>query len=664
MFTHRVLVVDDPQTLNHSQIVTLLEAAGGAAEILTEAMKTEGGEAFPAAAYLVVPDAAQPSTWKLRIWESPTAKVTKAQLGRAAAALGKGFRGRTVQLSPDQRAAALRKLRTLYKTAGVTGDELPPVLQAAAYTVATRRLRRSARHLLEAGAVPEAMRPELLEDLETLREASYYGQMLAAMQEGVLSFETIICAAQAALQEWHESCHGPYGGTHPYDCSVRVVATFPDAVVYEMQGKLYQDGYRIDGTTVLLAGTAEEVTAEFTKVRGEGGPLTEVRIQPGGGAPPAAVAPPAGAPAVTHQEALALLAEQKPAGILREGQIDREQRVIRNTVLLNATSANGEHGRRIYTEAALQQAARLSEGLPAYANHTTKELAFKPRAVQELIGRHRNVRYDAPRARVLSDLHILEHQAPWVFALAEDLGDQVGNSLVSRGRVRLQDGIEYVDEIVQVRSGDLVSDPATTKGLFEHRSAWDATHAAPAGPITSQGEPMDLKTITEALDKDELMAERIKQRVAAKELKELGEAQAALATAATEKAALEGQLKTASTALAESKTKLDTFESEKAVGAKRGRLDTVLAEHALGKKYGKTVGAITDVFRGALMEADEAKWTGLMDDRLASLDAAAGTRTGQPAESQRKADGALQEHRDGGVKLPTGICAEMSAALR
>ena len=49
--------------------------------ITQEAMKTEDGERYPAAAYAYVPDASKPSTWKLRLWQDPVKKVTKRQLG-------------------------------------------------------------------------------------------------------------------------------------------------------------------------------------------------------------------------------------------------------------------------------------------------------------------------------------------------------------------------------------------------------------------------------------------------------------------------------------------------------------------------------------------------------------------------------------------------------
>jgi hypothetical protein len=153
---------------------------------------------------------------------------------------------------------------------------------------------------------------------------------------------------------------------------------------------------------------------------------------------------------------------------LAAGRIDRGAGVIREVVLMTAVSANGPHG-RLYKEDALRAVARLAEGLPAYANHVDKSVAFKPRDVREIIGRHRNVRYDASGARVLGDFHVLPEHS-WVFGLAEHAPDVVGFSPVSRALVRVDStGRELVDDVVAVRSVDLVSDPATTKGLFESK---------------------------------------------------------------------------------------------------------------------------------------------------------------------------------------------------
>jgi hypothetical protein len=92
------------------------------------ARKTEDGKEYPAEAYLYVPDPDKPSTWKLRIWEDPEQKITVAQLGRAAAALGPGFRGNRVDLDPEDRRAAARKLIRLYREQGVKDEDIPPYL--------------------------------------------------------------------------------------------------------------------------------------------------------------------------------------------------------------------------------------------------------------------------------------------------------------------------------------------------------------------------------------------------------------------------------------------------------------------------------------------------------------------------------------------------------
>jgi hypothetical protein len=79
-------------------------------------LKTENGERFGKSAYLLG-DPDRPTTWKARVEETP-GHVTVAQLGRAYAALTKGFRGNKVDAPEDAKAEALRRLRGLYRTHG------------------------------------------------------------------------------------------------------------------------------------------------------------------------------------------------------------------------------------------------------------------------------------------------------------------------------------------------------------------------------------------------------------------------------------------------------------------------------------------------------------------------------------------------------------------
>jgi hypothetical protein len=94
--------------------------------------KTEDGESYPAAAFAYVPDPEKPSTWKLRIWESPSKGVTARQVGAAVAALGPGgFRGNRVQIPAEDLPKVKAKVRAAWLKANPDRkpDEVPAVLK-------------------------------------------------------------------------------------------------------------------------------------------------------------------------------------------------------------------------------------------------------------------------------------------------------------------------------------------------------------------------------------------------------------------------------------------------------------------------------------------------------------------------------------------------------
>jgi hypothetical protein len=99
-------------------------------------MKTEDGETFPAAAYAYVPDPNTPSTWKLRLWESPDKKETAHQVGAACAALSSGgFRGNKAAIPAKDMAAVKRKVRAAWKrqNTGKSDDEMPDAIKMTAH---------------------------------------------------------------------------------------------------------------------------------------------------------------------------------------------------------------------------------------------------------------------------------------------------------------------------------------------------------------------------------------------------------------------------------------------------------------------------------------------------------------------------------------------------
>jgi len=96
--------------------------------------KTEDGKRFPAEAYAYVPDPEAPSTWKLRLWATPGGGPDAAIVGAAIAALGKGFRGRKVQIPAADLPAVKKKVRAAWKKANPDKDEeqMPAVIRESA----------------------------------------------------------------------------------------------------------------------------------------------------------------------------------------------------------------------------------------------------------------------------------------------------------------------------------------------------------------------------------------------------------------------------------------------------------------------------------------------------------------------------------------------------
>jgi len=104
--------------------------------------KTDHGRSYPAAAYAYVPDRTKPSSWKLRLWETPEKKETAVQVGRAVAALGAGgFMGNPVELPAAARSAAKAKVRAAWHRThpGASSEDVPAVLRKStgSYTMST-----------------------------------------------------------------------------------------------------------------------------------------------------------------------------------------------------------------------------------------------------------------------------------------------------------------------------------------------------------------------------------------------------------------------------------------------------------------------------------------------------------------------------------------------
>lgn len=115
----------DREAMDEDEAAEALRQADEWLSTLQEITRAEDGVEYPASAFAYVPESDQPSTWKLRLWENAEKKVTKSQLGRAAAALSPGgFRGQKVQIPSEVLSEVKRTIRTEYRKLGVEDDDM------------------------------------------------------------------------------------------------------------------------------------------------------------------------------------------------------------------------------------------------------------------------------------------------------------------------------------------------------------------------------------------------------------------------------------------------------------------------------------------------------------------------------------------------------------
>lgn len=144
-------------------------------------------------------------------------------------------------------------------------------------------------------------------------------------------------------------------------------------------------------------------------------------------------------------------------------QVDRDAAVIRGVRILGRSSRNG----REYSDAALQQAARLYERLGVNLNHPDRPQADGRRDVEDGFGwlESINVRADG----VYGDLHYFRAhpRSEMIVEAAVRNPRRFGLSHHAEGRVAQHQGKLVVESIESVRSVDIVQNPATNLGLFE-----------------------------------------------------------------------------------------------------------------------------------------------------------------------------------------------------
>ncbi len=143
--------------------------------------------------------------------------------------------------------------------------------------------------------------------------------------------------------------------------------------------------------------------------------------------------------------------------------VDRDAGVIRGVKILGRNSRNG----RVYSDRALHQAAKLYDGIGVNLNHPDHRETNLERSVEAGFGWLEAVAVKADG--VYADLHFLRShpQAAVIVEAAERNPNRFGLSHNAAGRVARRDGKNVVEAIENVRSVDVVQNPATNSGLFE-----------------------------------------------------------------------------------------------------------------------------------------------------------------------------------------------------
>lgn len=167
---------------------------------------------------------------------------------------------------------------------------------------------------------------------------------------------------------------------------------------------------------------------------------------------------------------------------LREGAMfeavqDGAQYVVPVTLIRPGWSANGRH----YGQDVLTKAAKVFEGVKAYADHPGKEdEKNRPeRSVKDIVGYYTGVNVTNDGA-LKADLHVVGEARQWLWPLIQETvtakQDLIGLSINALGKTSMgeRDGKRgvIVEDIVKGNSTDIVTTPAAG-GAFERLQASD-----------------------------------------------------------------------------------------------------------------------------------------------------------------------------------------------
>lgn len=292
--------------------------------------------------------------------------------------------------------------------------------------------------------------------------------------------------------------------------------------------------------------------------------------------------------------------------LLGNQKIDREANIIHDVKVLGSISANG----RIYTAEAMHNSLSLYAGAKVFIDHVPDPRAN--RSYRDSFGNLINpvVKKESDgSSSIFADLrynpgHVCAEQ---LLHDAESNSGNVGLSHAVLGKHSLKDGKQYVEKIDHVYSVDIVSNPATTAGLFEslekeEMEITDIESLKAAVAAVLETPDLDLAGMAKALC--DLVHPLIpaEEPVDEKPADEADEKKADDEKKATD--AKDEEIKVL-------KAELDGYKVREAIQEKKNKIDTQLKEAKLAPEL------VTPVFMTTLMEAQEDNVSKLIEDRKA-----------------------------------------------
>lgn len=248
-------------------------------------------------------------------------------------------------------------------------------------------------------------------------------------------------------------------------CWVR--ATYPDRVIVEKGGELYEIPYTVDDAGKIAMGTPAGVVVTYQRVSESGAmTVTYERVAPA-------------ATVELHETQGHLLEAAEKTGA-----------AWRVLLIRSGTSGNGIH----YSPEVLQEAVPLFEGVKAYADHPSRdEMRSRPeRSIRDVVGWYDRVAYDSQHNGIAADFHVLE-SADWLRAMLRSAwdagkGDLLGFSINAAGTKtgKRKDGGALLEAIVSVTSTDVVTTPGAGGRLLGMLESERSAGVRPEGEMTPE----------------------------------------------------------------------------------------------------------------------------------------------------------------------------------